>query len=145
MGDCRLNCVSGRDMTRAVRYYNGSGQRLATEAFVSGNYATKSYVDGQISSSGFFPDYNSVVTLQKDSGSAGSYTAPYNCWFIANIKQDVYDHHTRVVITIGDYVADIGANRDDSHGRWFGLPIQKGQTVSWSKSGKFDVYVLPMK
>ena len=117
---------------------------MATEAFVSGSYATKSYVDTKVSSSGFFPNYNSVVTLQKDSGKAGSYTALYNCWFVVNIRQDVYSNHTRVLITIGNYVADIGAWRDDSHGRWFGLPIKKGQKVSWSAGGKFDVYVLPM-
>ena len=32
-----------------------------------------------------------------------------------------------IQIYIGNYYAYIGAGRDDSHGRWLGVPIKKGQ------------------
>ena len=77
------------------RYYNGSGQRLATEAFVAGKYASKSYVDSKIGSSasvveavtgsnyGYFK-YGNGMMIQYGGTPTGAGTGQYGNVYYVN-------------------------------------------------------------
>lgn len=85
-----------------------------------------------------FPNYISFYTLDT---ATRNFTAPINGWFIANIKNSRSSH---IDLNISGYNAYIGRpNADDSHGRWFGLPIKKGQMLTWDFSGTVYTYFLP--
>ena len=66
------------------RYYNGSGQRLATEAFVSGNYATKAEaeqsggVSGESLGQNGYISYKNGLTIQWGLAYPGSDRATVN-------------------------------------------------------------------
>ena len=97
-------------------------------------------MEGQVSATGIFPDYNSFITLNPRDKS---FTATQNSWIIFQNNNQEYSY---IEIFIGNYYAYIGAGRDDSHGRWFGLPIKKGQVVKWNTNdyNKAKVYAMPM-